>query len=202
MLNDDEKSKLLEAFRQKLKTDLLPPCEFAEGLVFGEGRPETRLVLVGEAPGEQEERQGRPFVGRSGQLLRRTLEAAGISPEDVWITNVVKCRPTVVQAGRRSNRAPTWREAQAWLPHLMDELEILRPQAIICLGNLAARALIQKDFKMTEGRGKWHPGPFGSHVLATYHPSYVLRQIGPQAEVVRNQFRDDIAEAGRGRRAR
>ncbi|MBI2953738.1 MAG: uracil-DNA glycosylase [Chloroflexi bacterium] len=161
--------------------------------MFGEGQSAARLAIIGEAPGQQEAESGRPFVGRAGQLLRRTLAEAGIPLDQVWISNVVKCRPTAVQAGRVANRAPTTLEASLWTPWLIKELDILRPPLVLALGNLAAGVLIHKGFKMTEERGRWFPGPFASAVLATYHPSYVLRQTGPQGAIVRQRFRADLA---------
>lgn len=192
------KAQLLdELWWELMQAPLMPPCRAREGIVAGEGSPHARVALIGEAPGEQEEKQGRPFVGRAGQLLRRTLEEVGISIQDVWISNVVKCRPIDVRGSKVLNRAPTPAEARQWTPWLMRELDILRPRIIVCLGNIAARVLIGKDFKMMEDRGKWYPGPFDSLVLATYHPSFVLRQIGPAAESVRQEFRRDLEEVKR-----
>ena len=190
-----KKAELLEKlWWEMVQGPLLPPCRAKEGIVAGEGSAGARLAIIGEAPGQQEERYGRPFVGRAGHLLRQTLEEVGISPDDVWISNVVKCRPTVSEGGRVANRAPTRAEASRWVPWLTKELDILRPSVILCLGNLAANTLIHKSFKMTEERGKWYPGPFDSVAMATYHPSYVLRQIGPLAEKVRREFDQDFAE--------
>jgi uracil-DNA glycosylase len=190
------KTERLDQLRRELmEAQLLPPCRSKESIVFGEGSPEARLMVVGEAPGQQEEEQGRPFVGRSGQLLRHTLEEAGIAPAEVWISNVVKCRPTIVRGGRIANRAPTASEALPWLPWLMKQIEIIAPAGIVCLGNLAAEAVIHKGFKMTREHGQWYAGPHGAAAVATYHPSYVMRQIGPSAEEVRRQFAADIAAA-------
>ncbi|MBI4319971.1 MAG: uracil-DNA glycosylase [Chloroflexi bacterium] len=194
-----EKIEALKELRRRMvEGRLLPPCEAPERLVFGEGSPNSRLAIVGEAPGEQEERQGRPFVGQAGQLLRRTLEEVGIDPDAVWITNVVKCRPVSEAGGRRRiNRAPARREGALWEPWLMEELRTLQPVAIVCLGNIAANSLIQKDFRMNRDRGKWFPSAIGVPALATFHPAYVLRQRHPQAQTVRQLFKDDLAEAKR-----
>lgn len=192
------KAELLEKLWWEIvRGPLLSPCRSPDTIVSGEGSAGARLAIIGEAPGQQEEKLGRPFVGRAGQFLRRTLQEVGISPEDVWISNVVKCRPTAVQGGRVVNRAPTQTEAAQWTPWLMRELEILRPSVVVCLGNLSASVLIHKGFKITEKRGKWYPGPYGSLAMATYHPAYVLRQIGPEGEKVRREFKEDFAEVKR-----
>ena len=165
------------------------------GPVPGEGDPNTRLVLVGEAPGETEARQRRPFVGASGRLLGEALEAIGLTREEIWITNVVKCRPVVDNNGRLNNRAPNTGEIKQWLPLLLEELEILQPQAILCLGGVAAKALIDPKFAITRQRGEWLDGPHGIPTAATFHPSYILRQIGGDRDRTFGLFRDDIAAA-------
>lgn len=185
----EEIQKLLRELRA---SGAIPPCESSDRLVPGEGSPESGVAIVGEAPGQQEERLGRPFVGQAGRLLRSTLRDQGIDPNSVWITNVVKCRPTRLVGGRRVNRAPTTAEARLWEPWLMREMEIIRPKIILCLGNLAATTLVHKDFKMGTEHGLWFDGPYDSKVLATYHPAYVLRQVGPNATEVRKSFAEDI----------
>ena len=191
-----DKSGRLEQLRLRLVGGVLPPpCASSDRLVFGEGSPVAHLAIVGEAPGEQEERQGRPFVGRAGQLLRKTLEQVGLTPADVWITNVVKCRPTAEAGGQRINRTPTRREADYWDPWLREELQILRPAAILCLGNLAASTLIRRDFKMNRDRGKWFNSTAGAPALATFHPAFVLRQGDAQGGAVRQLFEEDLAQA-------
>lgn len=175
----------------------LPPCRSAGRIVPGEGSAESGLVIVGEAPGAQEEKAGRPFVGPAGKLLRSSLQAQGLPPSDVWITNVVKCRPTRAAGGREANRAPTRTEAELWTPWLMREMELLRPKLILCLGNLAADTLIRRGFKMGSEHGRWHDASGGARALATYHPSYVLRQIGPDSARVRDIFLADIAAFAR-----
>lgn len=189
----ETKKVLLEQLRDEIMGQAMPPpCGSPETLVFGEGNLDAKLALIGEAPGEQEERQRRPFVGRAGQLLRRTLTEAGISPENVWISNLVKCRPTAIQAGKTVNRTPTVSEAKAWLPYLLREIGILQPAVILCLGNLASKALIHKDFKISGDRGQWRQGPIDVIAMGTYHPSYVLRQTAYGSESVRLEFLHDI----------
>jgi|GEM_PF-258724 len=123
-------------------------------VVFGEGNILSPLVIVGEGPGEDEDSRARPFVGRSGQLLNKILAEAGIKREDVWMTNIVKCRPTGLnQNNRVTNRPPRASEVKACQRWLGTELDIIRPRIIIALGNSAASQIIVKDFKMTTGRG-------------------------------------------------
>src|SRR5207248_1875622 len=144
-----------------------------------EGSPDARLGLVGEAPGETEAREGRPFVGRAGRLLDHELAAVGIERGALWISNVVKCRPTREEGGRVANRPPTMREVRAWLPLLEEELDILRPRVILCLGGIAAKALIRPDFGMMRERGTWTEAPaiprfpWLRAISATFHPAYL-----------------------------
>ncbi len=137
-------------------------------LVFGEGSPKARLVFVGEAPGREEDLIGRPFVGEAGRLLTRIIEnGMGLKREDVYICNVVKCRPP-------RNRDPEKEEVEICLPFLKRQIQIIRPEVICILGRVAAQALLGKDFKITQDRGKWNSFE-GIPVMPTYHPAYVLR---------------------------
>ncbi|MBI3909929.1 MAG: uracil-DNA glycosylase [Armatimonadetes bacterium] len=161
----------------------------------GEGNPEATLALVGEAPGEREARLGRPFVGRAGRLLDQVLAEVGHNRGDLWITNVVKFRPTVEVAGRLRNRAPTGAEMRQWLPALQEELQILAPRAILCLGAVAAKVLIDPKFTLSRECGQWRPGPFGSVIAATYHPAYLLRLEGEAYQRALAEFRADLQAA-------
>ncbi|MGW3247756.1 UdgX family uracil-DNA binding protein [Streptomyces sp. NPDC001070] len=148
--------------------------------VFGRGEPSARLVLVGEQPGDQEDRQGRPFVGPAGKVLHRALEEAGLDPDEVYVTNAVKhFKFTVPERGkRRIHKQPTLREVAACKPWLEAELERVAPRIVVALGATAAKALMGPEFRVTRQRGKLQmPGvPIdGAHVLATVHPSAVLR---------------------------
>ncbi|MGQ9677213.1 MAG: uracil-DNA glycosylase [Chloroflexota bacterium] len=163
--------------------------------VPGEGSPTARLMIVGEAPGQEEVAQGKPFVGRSGQLLNRVLAEVSIPREQTWVTNVFKARPTTEVGGRLRNRPPTSAEARAGETLLRREIEVIHPTVIICLGNLAAQVLISKDFKMNRDRGKWYEGPEGSRVTATFHPAYMLRQRGPERDRLLDLFRQDFRVA-------
>jgi uracil-DNA glycosylase family 4 len=164
-------------------------------LVFGTGDPVSSVVLIGEAPGADEERQGKPFIGRAGQLLDEALEQAGLERDRIWITNVVKIRPTEPGAnGGRRNRPPTVDERHAFRPWLEKELEILRPSSIVCLGATAASALLDRTVKIGKERGKWIDGPAGTRVLTTYHPAYLLRPFRDRDEKFQ-QLVDDLRQA-------
>ncbi len=163
-----DKAALLEDLRTELGE--CTRCGLSAGrksIVFGEGNPYARLVFVGEAPGADEDVQGRPFVGKAGQLLTRIIEAIKMGRSEVYIANVIKCRPP-------SNRDPAEDEIATCIPFLHRQLEIIQPQIICTLGRIAAQALLQTDAGITKLRGRFHR--FGSiPVMPTYHPSYLLR---------------------------
>jgi DNA polymerase len=146
--------------------------------VFGEGPPDPPVVLVGEQPGNVEDQRGHPFVGPAGLMLRSCMAEAGLAEDQVWMTNVVKhfrWRPgTQKQGKRRIHRTPTLEQVRACRPWLDAELERLRPDVVVCLGAVAAQTLIDKDFKVSQDRGKLMAGPSGL-MLATVHPSSLLR---------------------------
>src|SRR5262249_46507325 len=121
-------------------------CGPGLGPVPGHGDPQARLVLVGEAPGETEARQGRPFVGAAGKLLDEALAKACLARDQVWTTNTVKCRPVLGEGPRYRNRAPTPAEIRLWQPLLEEELQLLSPRVIVCLGAVAAKAVIEPKF--------------------------------------------------------
>lgn len=161
-------------------------------LVFGNGNPLASVVLVGEAPGADEEKQGRPFVGRAGKLLDEALEKAGLERADIWITNVVKIRPSEPGAnGRRRNRPPTSEERAVFRPWLERELRIIAPDSVVCMGATAASALLGRNVKITQERGHWLDGPAGTRLLTTYHPAYLLRPFRDRDERFR-QLVDDL----------
>lgn len=152
-------------------------------LVLGEGNPAADLALVGEAPGGQEERRGRPFVGPAGQVLDEALAAAGLQRDALWITNIVKCRPTTEGlGGRLRNRTPASDEIQWFLPWVLRELEIVAPRVIVCLGATAANALLGTTVRITRQRGQWFKGPHGIDTIVTYHPAYLLRRSSDREE--------------------
>jgi len=136
--------------------------------VFGDGSPDADLMFIGEGPGAEEDAQGIPFVGRSGQLLTKMIEAMGLSREQVYIANVVKCRPP-------GNRAPSPEEADACWGYLQRQIEIIQPKVIVVLGNAATKALLDTRIGITKLRGQWQE-LWGIPVMPTFHPAYLLRQ--------------------------
>jgi DNA polymerase len=135
--------------------------------VFGTGHPDARLCFIGEAPGADEDRQGEPFVGRAGQLLNKIIEACRMRREDVYICNILKCRPP-------ENRNPTPTEAANCRPFLDRQLELVKPDFICCLGSIAAQSLLGTTQSIGKLRGKVH-NYRGAKVVCTYHPAYLLR---------------------------
>jgi DNA polymerase len=152
-------------------------------------------MIVGEAPGEQEDRQGLPLVGPAGKLFNEAIAQAGLDREELYLTNTVKHRPWVEQRGRSKNRAPKQSEIKACRPWLEQQLEIIHPDLVVCLGATAAHALLGREFRLTEQRGHWLDGPEGTAILATVHPAYVLIQPAETAAQVRQMFFDDIQTA-------
>lgn len=145
-------------------------CRLRDGctqVVFGGGNPQADLMLVGEAPGADEDRLGEPFVGRAGQLLDRILAAIELTRDDVYITNVVKCRPP-------GNRTPTPDEADTCGVYLKAQVELIRPKLIVCLGATATKALIHPEARITKMRGQWF-SVWGIPTMPTYHPAALLR---------------------------
>lgn len=143
-------------------------------MVFAVGNPQARLMLVGEAPGFDEERLGEPFVGKAGQLLTKILAAMGLRREDVYISNVCKWRPSMGDNQGTANRAPTPEEIAACLPLIMAEIRAVRPACIICLGASSAKGLLQRELSVGATRGQWLECQ-GVPLRVTYHPSYLLR---------------------------
>ena len=149
--------------------------------VFGEGRPSASLMLVGEQPGDREDVAGRPFVGPAGAMLDKALDEAGIDRERVFVTNVVKHFKWRPSGKRRLHERPNQAEIRACRPWLDLEREIVRPDLLVALGATAAQAIISRDFKITEQRGEvLPPVDGGSPVLATFHPSAILRARTPE----------------------
>ena len=144
-------------------------------IVFGVGSPEARLMFVGEAPGEDEDLQGYPFVGKAGQLLTKMIEAMGMQREDVYICNTVKCRPP-------NNRNPEPDELLACEPFLKGQLVAVKPEAIVTLGKFAAQALLREQTPITRLRGQWREYE-GIPVMPTFHPAYLLRSPAEKGKV-------------------
>ena len=157
-------------------------CPLARGrtrTVFGEGNPDADIVFIGEGPGQEEDRQGRPFVGRAGELLTKMIAAMGLQRRDVYIANVVKCRPP-------GNRAPNAEEVAACWDYLLRQLKIIQPRVIVAMGNPATRALLNTTVGITRLRGQWQSMPImdadlaGIKVMPTFHPAYLLRAYTPE----------------------
>ncbi len=164
----------LAALRERYAQDA-PHAPFIKtftNIVFGEGDPCARLMFVGEAPGEEEDRTGRPFVGRAGQLLEKMIVAMGLSREQVYICNVLKVRPP-------NNATPTIEEAAASEPYLLEQIDIVAPEAIVTLGKSATACVLKLDLAMGAMRGRWHdlklPTGRVVPVMPTFHPAYLLR---------------------------
>lgn len=158
----------LEAVRHELGD--CSRCKLSRGrrnLVFGAGNPRARLVFVGEGPGAQEDAQGIPFVGAAGQLLTKMIEAMGLSRDEVYICNVIKCRPP-------GNRNPEPDEVAACSPFLARQIQAIGPEAIVTLGKFAAQTLLETTEPISRLRGRWHRYQ-GIDLLPTFHPAYLLR---------------------------
>jgi uracil-DNA glycosylase len=166
--------------------------------VFGEGPPTARVLIVGEQPGDSEDRAGRPFVGPAGRLLDGALDAAGIDRNDVYVTNAVKHFNWEKREGtkRRIHKKPGDREIRACYPWLDAELVLLRPEVIVCLGATAAQAILGKDFRVTQARGRAIPTDRGATVFATVHPSAVLRAPPEAREASEREFFADLRKVG------
>jgi uracil-DNA glycosylase len=178
-----DKAALLQHLREKIGD--CTRCRLHQGrthLVFGVGNPKAELMFVGEGPGRDEDLQGEPFVGRAGQLLTKIIEAMGLKRNDVYIANVVKCRPP-------ENRNPAPDEIATCSPFLLEQIEIIKPKVIVCLGNFAAQTILGTQQTITGLRGRLHrwPSPIQQEMLhtripaesillmPTYHPAYLLR---------------------------
>lgn len=160
--------------------------------VYGEGDPCATLMVVGEGPGETEDKLGRPFVGRAGELLDRMLLAIGLPREDVFICNTVKCRPTLDAGTRLANRPPTPDEMRNCRPYLDQQIEIIRPRVILALGAPAAKSFMGEKFSISRQRGQWFDGPAGTPIMATFHPAYILRMTGGAMTEVKKLVWNDL----------
>jgi uracil-DNA glycosylase len=172
----------------KVQNDTLPKivedigdctrCKLHKGrhkIVFGDGSPKADLVFIGEGPGADEDAQGLPFVGRAGKLLTQMIEAMGLQRKDVYICNVVKCRPP-------QNRAPEPDEVETCSPYLIRQIDVINPRVLVCLGAVAAKTLLETNRGITQFRGQWLEWR-GRKLMATYHPAYLLRNPNAKGEV-------------------
>ena len=159
-------------------------CSTRTKCVFGTGSRTADLLFVGEAPGEQEDLTGTPFVGRAGQLLNKFLDAVEIPREDVYIANILKCRPP-------QNRDPLPAEEAACIGYLREQVKLLQPRVIVCLGRISAMKLIKEDFRITKEHGVWFEKN-GYLMTAVYHPAYLLRDPRKKEDMLEDMKR--IAE--------
>jgi uracil-DNA glycosylase len=153
-------------------------CKLHKGrtkIVFGDGHPQAKLLFIGEGPGRDEDVQGLPFVGRAGKLLTQMIEAMGLQRSDVYICNVVKCRPP-------ENRAPEKDEVAACSPFLFRQIDLVAPKVIVCLGSIAAQTILETTRGISQFRGQWLEFR-GRKLMATYHPAYLLRNPAAKSEV-------------------
>lgn len=178
----DKKIMLEDLFKRLSEEKKCILYEGSGGYVFGDGNPDSPVVFVGEAPGEEEDRQKKPFVGRAGRYLNTKLEEVGLKREEIYITNVVKSRPP-------GNRKPTKEEMMGCLPYLRKEIDIIKPKLLVCLGSTALEGLLGKSLPITKHRGQLFEYPYNRNIkiFLTYHPAYVLRN--PSAD---KEFTEDM----------
>src|ERR1700719_2418465 len=173
------KSELLVPLRERVRVCAKCPhlASSRTQTVFGVGNPHAEIMFIGEAPGADEDAQGEPFVGRAGQLLTKIIRAMGFAREDVYIANILKCRPDMPK-GSFGNRAPTPAEMQTCRPFLLEQIEIIQPKVLVALGAVAVEGLLGSRGTMRELRGRWHAYN-GIPLMITYHPAYLLRNQAP-----------------------
>lgn len=170
----DAAAKLLEISASLSGCSRCKLCQTRKTIVIGEGNPQASVLFIGEGPGEQEDIQGRPFVGKAGQLLDRMIEAICLDRNQVYIANVVKCRPP-------GNRNPEPDEIQACSPFLHQQVDAIRPKVIVALGKFAAQTLLQTEERISSIRGTFRPYR-GAKLMPTFHPAYLLRNPASKRE--------------------
>ncbi len=167
-----------------------PLCRTRHNTVFGEGNPKADILFVGEGPGQQEDLQGRPFVGPAGQLLDEMLNIIDLSRDTYYITNIVKCRPP-------KNRDPEPVEQDACIPFLWEQIQLIQPKILVCLGRIAAKRLISPDYRITQDHGQWVMRN-EMWLTAFYHPSALLRDISKRPDAFADllRLREKMQEIG------
>ena len=169
----ESKAKNLELLKKSIIN--IKNCDlkkFAKNIVFGDGNPKSKIMLIGEAPGANEDQEGLPFVGRAGQLLDKMLSAIDLDRKKVYISNIINFRPP-------ENRRPSEQEIQRYLPFITRHIEIINPKILVLLGSTAMNALIGNDHVISKMRGKWFHKQFGickTSVIITFHPAFLMRQ--------------------------
>ena len=170
-------------------------CKTGTQVVFGEGPKDSAVLFVGEQPGDQEDRTGRPFVGPAGRLLDRAMDEAGIDRSLAYVTNVVKHFKWQARGKRRIHQKPSSAEIAACKPWLEAELAVVEPRVLVCLGATAAQALLGRQFRVTQHRGELVDSPLAPNVVATIHPSAILRSDDRETELA--AFVDDLRVVAR-----
>src|SRR5204862_4096390 len=165
--------------------------------VFGDGSRTAKVVFIGEQPGNDEDLAGKPFVGPAGKLLDKALVEAGIDRDEVYVTNVVKHFKWEPKGKRRIHKKPNAREILACRPWLDAELAVLQPEVLVCLGATAAQALLGRDFRVSQQRGEFVESPLAEHVLATVHPSSILRADEDRRDLEYRSFVGDLQTVAR-----
>lgn len=189
-LIDDVQKRWDELFNAVRGCRRCPLCQYRTNVVPGEGNRNASLMFIGEGPGRDEDLSGRPFVGAAGQLLDKMIAAIGIKREDVYIANIVKCRPP-------GNRVPKEEEAKACIPYLRRQVYLIRPKVIVCLGATALRYVIDPEARITRVRGQWVERK-GYWLIPTYHPAALLRDPAKKYEAWEDfkKIRDKLKELG------
>ena len=174
-------------------------CELyknATQTVFGEGPRRAHMILLGEVPGDEEDKQGKPFVGPAGRLLEDSLDEAGIPRDEVYITNAVKHFRWEPRGKRRLHKKPTTRQIEACRPWLQAEILVIKPEVIVCLGATAAQTMLGRGFRLTKHRGEFFESEDSVWLTATYHPSAILRAPDKEArDRMRTEFIEDLHHA-------
>lgn len=169
--------RTLEEIKQDCeKCEKCELCKTRTNIVFGVGNANARLMFIGEAPGQKEDESGIPFVGAAGKLLDKYLDAVGIAREDVYIANILKCRPP-------KNRDPLPAEEDACIDYLKEQIRLINPELIVCLGRISAMRLIKPDFRITKEHGVWFTYE-GKPICAVYHPAALLRDPRRKEEML------------------
>jgi DNA polymerase len=164
--------------------------------VFGEGPRSASILLLGEVPGDEEDNVGRPFVGPAGRLLDNVLEEVGLSRDEVYVTNAVKHFRWEPRGKRRLHKKPSWRQIEACRPWLMAEILVVEPEVIVCLGATAAQTMLSRGFRITKDRGKFFKSDHAAWMMATYHPSAILRAPAKKdRDRMRAEFIEDLHHA-------
>ena len=185
----------------KIQASVCTACDLSKtraNVVFGSGSASAQLVIVAEGPSAADNRTTLPFSGPAGDLLDEVLAANDLTRSQIWLTNIIKCRAASFKGGVLKNRPPKASEIKACAKWLDGELTFIQPSVILCMGAPAAKALIQRSFRITEERGVWFTDTlYAPFAMATFNPAYVLRQKDEDFEIVRQTVVDDIAAAKR-----